>query len=105
MLVLVEGDETGSVIINISSCEDVSVRVSDSAGAQASLLRPDVKYFQRRNHFKLFTARPEQTYIASSSGVFIGLIMSNKRGELYFIDNFRLSSTDTETKNYKTSSK
>ena len=31
--------------------------------------------------------------------------MSNKRGELYFIDNFRLSSTDTETKNYKTSSK
>ena len=31
--------------------------------------------------------------------------MSNKRGELYFIDNFRLNSTDTETKNYKTSSK
>ena len=61
--------------------------------------------FHRRNHFELFTARPEQTYIASSSGVFIGLIMSNKRGELYFIDNFRLSSTDTETKNYKTSSK
>ena len=33
------------MIINISSCEDVSVRVSDSAGAQPSLLSPDVEYF------------------------------------------------------------
>ena len=31
--------------------------------------------------------------------------MSNKRAELYFIDNFRLCSTDTESQNYKTSSK
>ena len=37
--------ERESVIINISSCEDVSVRVSDSAGARPSLLPPDVEYF------------------------------------------------------------
>ena len=37
--------ERECVIINISSCEDVSVRVSDSAGARPSLLPPDVEYF------------------------------------------------------------
>ena len=93
------------MIINISSCEDVSVRVSDSAGARPSLLPPDVEYFTEEIILNISQPATEQTYIASSSGVFIGLIMSNKRGELYFIDNFRLSSTDTETKNYKTSSK
>ena len=37
------------------------------------------------------TERGRQTNIASSRLVFISLIMSNKRAEQYFIDNFRAS--------------
>ena len=43
--------------------------------------------------------------IADSRFVFITLIMSNKRGEQYFIDNFRAGLEPTQGKNYKTSPK
>ena len=46
-----------------------------------------------------------QTTIADSRFVFITLIMSNKRGEQYFIDNFRAGLEPTQGKNYKTSPK
>ena len=46
-----------------------------------------------------------QTNIADSGFVFITLIMSNKRGEQYFIDNFRAGLEPTQGKNYKTSPK
>ena len=46
-----------------------------------------------------------QTNIADSRFVFITLIMSNKRGEQYFIDNFRAGLEPTQGKNYKTSPK
>ena len=50
--------------------------------------------------------RAWQTNIACSRFVFIRLIMSNKRAEQYFIDNFRAGLTaDTGSQNYKTSLK